>query len=424
MPVEIVGLEPALAASAQAAEQRALEVGLRPGWVRFQGLERRHLHALAARGGYPVRHRAWRFGMEFHRLERGARQGHLRLLELVTPGDPTVASLDRANRLPEQRLVLSHVLAHADLFGASRWFSGVGHGFLGELAQNAARVEGWVQEHGASAVEQRLEVLQALAELVDPELLLGGAYRERSSGRDLLGALTAHERLAGWERDLVRVARSEAYGLLPQRLTRITNEGWASLWHSTLLPGEHLRSEEATGFAGAHARATAAAPGDLNPYRLGLELLRHAADQGRDLFALRAWHRDETLVEELLDEEFALGSELIRARALEEPVRAAWRRVKRDLLRGLRDGGRPRLHHEVRGEELLLVHEHDGRDLQLDEAASVLAALESLWRAPVHLRTLQAGEPLWLTSRAGVLSREPAPAGIAGRTGGSAPLAA
>ncbi|MDA0948189.1 MAG: SpoVR family protein, partial [Planctomycetota bacterium] len=323
MPVEIVGLEPALAASAQAAEQSALEVGLRPGWVRFQGLERRHLHALAARGGYPVRHRAWRFGMEFHRLERGARQGSLRLLELVTPGDPTVASLDRANRLPEQRLVLTHVLAHADLFGASRWFSGVGQGFLGELARNAGRVEDWVQEHGAATVERRLELLQALAELVDPELLLRGAYRARSSERDLLGTLAAHDRLAGWERDLVSVARSEAYGLLPQRLTRITNEGWASLWHSTLLPAEHLRSVEATEFAGTHARATAAAPGELNPYRLGLELLRHAAGQGRDLLALRAWHRDESLVEELLDEEFALESELVRARAGDEPVRGA-----------------------------------------------------------------------------------------------------
>lgn len=420
MAVELEGLDPALEASAQAAEERALEAGLRPGRVRFQGLERRHLHALAARGGYPVRHRAWRFGMEFHRLERGARRGQLRLLELVTPGDPTVASLDRANRLPEQRLVLSHVLAHADLFRASRWFGGVGPGLPGELARNAARVEGRVQERGAAEVERLLEVLQVLAELVDPELLLGGRYRGGTSDRDLLGTLAAHPALAGWERELVQVARSEAYGLLPQRLTRLTNEGWASLWHSTLLPAEHLRSCEATGFAGAHARATAAAPGDLNPYRLGLELLRHAAAQGRDLFALRAWHRDDTLAEELLDEEFALGSELVRARAGAEPVRTAWREVKRSLLLSLRDGGRPCLHHEVRGEELVLAHEHDGRDLQLDEAALVLAALESLWRAPVHLRTLRAGEPVQLTARDGATSLAPVHAGFAGRSGGRA----
>ena len=71
--IETIGLGPDLKRAAETLETTALEAGLRPGPVRFQALPSRELHALAARGGYPRRHRSWRFGAEFHRLERARR---------------------------------------------------------------------------------------------------------------------------------------------------------------------------------------------------------------------------------------------------------------------------------------------------------------------------------------------------------------
>lgn len=389
--IETIGLGPDLARTAEALGEAAHEAGLRPGSVRLQGLGSRELHALAARGGYPRRHRSWRFGAEFHRLERARLRGASRLLELVTFGEPTVASLDVGNAPAEQRLVMAHVLGHADLFAHSRWFAGVGAHVGEALATNAVRVEAWVEHVGASRVEAMLDRLHPLCEVVDPELLLGGRFRTATSPGDLLGLLLEHAELEAWERDLVRIVREEAYALLPPRITRVINEGWASLWHATLLPGPLLASHEVGHAARTHARATATGAGGLNPYRLGLELLRHACGRGLDPFALRAVHHDLGLVEAVFDARFAASpawGELVTARGWE---RGTWLQERAALRLELVNAGRPRLRAEREGDVLTLVHGHDGRDLELDEAGAVLLGLSSLWHGEVRLLTLHSG---------------------------------
>ena len=73
--------------------------------------------------------------------------------------------------------------------------------------------------------------------------------------------------------------RAEALYFAPQAMTKIMNEGWATFWHSTILTERALEDDELLDYADAHAGTLAAQPGQLNPYKLGLELWRDIQDR-------------------------------------------------------------------------------------------------------------------------------------------------
>ena len=51
----------------------------------------------------------------------------------------------------------------------------------------------------------------------------------RSPQRDVLQFLLEHAPLENWERDVLSIVREEAYYFAPQGMTKVLNEGWASL---------------------------------------------------------------------------------------------------------------------------------------------------------------------------------------------------
>ena len=218
---------------------------------------------------------------------------------------------------------------------------------------------------------------------------------------DLLPFLVERAPLESHERELLRIIADEAEYFLPQRMTKVINEGWASYWHSKLLTGGLLDASEIVEFADCHAGATAAAPGQLNPYKLGIELFRHAEALGEDLFRLRRVHNDVSFVDALVDADFAARNGLFLWAKNARTGRAEvtdrdWRAVKAELLQGLANGGQPRIQLVDADFEgtggLLLVHRHDGRDLKLDEAGELLTVIAALWRGSVRLYTLHEGE--------------------------------
>ena len=78
--------------------------------------------------------------------------------------------------------------------------------------------------------------------------------------------------------------------------------------------------------------------------------------------------------------------------------------MKGALLQSLAWGGSPRIRLDgVEDGALLLVHEHDGRDLKLDEAGEMVRTIERLWRAPVRLRTREKDEECDLVCESGEL---------------------
>ena len=432
---------------ARITEVQAREAGLSFFEVVFEMLDARDVNAVAAYGGFPHRYPSWRFGMEFERLHKGYSYGLSKIYELVINNDPTYAYLVSSNSLMEQKLVMAHVFGHADFFKHNVWFSPTNRKMVDAMARNASRMRDLIDRQGQDCVEKFLDLALSLESLIDPyqplrDSLKGGtrmpeqhegiAERARRSFEavwsdpggspearprrqsspgiptyDILGFLIEHAPLEPWQVEVLRVVREEAYYFLPQRMTKIMNEGWASFWHSRLLTGGLLSASEVVDFADCHAGATAVAPGQLNPYKLGIELFRYAERKGEDIFRLRRVHNDVSFIDEIVDEEFAAQNQLFVYRRNARTGRAEvadrhWTAIKEQLLMELSWCGSPRIELVDADEggqgELRLVHHHEGRDIKLDEAGEILRQLSTLWGSPVHLLTLDEGQGRRVTS--------------------------
>ena len=157
--------------------------------------------------------------------------------------------------------------------------------------------------------------------------------------RDILRFLLDHAPLERWERDVLDVIREEAYYFVPQMQTKIMNEGWASYWHSKIMTEKVLSAAEIIDYADRNASVMATAPGQFNPYKVGVELYRHIEDRwnkgqfGRewdectDLDTKKAWdmrlglgqkkvfevrklYNDVTFIDEFLTPEFCIEQKL------------------------------------------------------------------------------------------------------------------
>ena len=427
-------LTPELLSLAQYIEGEARAVGLDFYEVVFEMLDARDVNAVAAYTGFPIRYPSWRFGMEYERLQKGYEYGLSKIYELVINNDPTIAYLVGSNSLMEQKLVMAHVFGHADFFRHNVWFTATERQMVDVMARHASRVRDAIDRRGQDEVERFVDLALSLDCLIDPylphrtRLAAGREPREResaserarrsfeaiSSGEemasapaddtsadlptyDVLGYLVDHAPLESWQADILRMVREEAYYFVPQRLTKIMNEGWATFWHSRLLTSGILDPSEIVEFADCHSGATLTAPGQINPYKLGTELFRHAHAQERDVFMLRGMHNDVSFIDDVVDEEFAIRNQLFvyqrnSRSGRNEVAERDWRSIKQELLRSLTWGGVPQI--ELIGDrgaegELTLLHHHDGRDLKLDEAGELLRQLATLWKRPVHLLTME-----------------------------------
>ncbi len=444
---------------ARITEAAARSVGLDFFEVVFEMLDAADVNAVAAYGGFPVRYPSWRFGMDYERLQKGYDYGLSKIYELVINNDPTYAYLVRSNSMMEQKLVMAHVMGHADFFKHNVWFGPTQRSMVEQMGYHAERIRGFVDQHGQDKVERFLDVALGLDGLIDPYLPLRESRRadnQRQQARsraeraretferkwgddsqvppigphpspsqlttrgagslptfDILGFLVEHAALEDWQTEILRIVRAEAYYFSPQRLTKIMNEGWASYWHSHLLTHGLLDASEIVDFADCHAGATAVAPGQLNPYKLGIELFRHAKARGDDIFQLRRIHNDVSFIDHVVDEEFAENNQLFVYRrngrtGKNVVVDRDWVAIKEQLLRELSWGGTPRIQlaeADADGEGgLLLVHQHEGRDLKLDEAGEQLKTLAKVWGGAVHLLTLEEGTGRRISTDGGEVS--------------------
>ncbi|MDC3957395.1 SpoVR family protein [Polyangium jinanense] len=252
--------------------------------------------------------------------------------------------------------------------------------------------------------------------------------------RDVLGFLLAHAPLERWERDILEVIRDEALYFVPQRQTKIMNEGWAAYWHSKILTEKILDASEIIDYADNNAGVMATAPGRLNPYKLGVELFRYIEERwnkgrfGREweecndldakrswdmrlglgrqkIFQVRALYNDVTFIDEFLTPEFVLEQKLYtfgfsgRNDRFEIESRQ-FRDVKEKLLFSLTNFGDPYIrvvdaNHQNRG-ELLLEHQHGGVDLRADYARETLVSLVRCWKRPVAVATRLDNKPVLL----------------------------
>jgi len=477
-----MALPPPLERLHDRVRRTAERAGLRTFPVVFETVDYAQMNQLAAYTGFPVRYPHWRWGMEYERLARSYEYGLHKIYEMVINNDPTYAYLLEGNSLLDQKLVMAHVYGHADFFRNNVYFSHTNRKMVDQMGNHATRIRRYHDRYGVEKVERFLDACLALENLIDPQAAFTPLYGlhddepeldsdpvtvrrlpakdymqryvnppeylerrraqleaeqrqrrrfPRSPQRDVLGFLLKHAPLESWERDVLGIVREEAYYFLPQRQTKIMNEGWACYWHTTLLTSGLLDPSELIDYADHHSGTTAVQPGRLNPYKLGLELFRdiefrwdtgrfgpdwercddmaerahwnRQTGRGREkIFEVRKVHCDLTFLDEFLTEDFCREHRLFVF--AKERRRDAWvitsrefEQVKQTLLFQLTNAGTPIVeivdaNHKNRG-ELLLLHRHDGVDLKLDWAKEVLRALARLWGRPVRLETILRGQP-------------------------------
>ncbi len=393
-------------------EERARAAGLDVPEVVYELVDHRQLNAIAAYAGFPVRYAHWRFGMEYDRLIKGHAYGLQRIYELVVNTRPVVAYLLRQNSALEQKLVMAHVCGHADFFRHNAWFSGTDLDMLETTALHAERLRALADVHGHDAVESFIDRVHSVDNLIDASALLRARGRPGSAPPldgpptpgDVLGHILREAPLPDWQAEVLAMLRDEAYYFLPQILTKVMNEGWASFWHSRLMTESLLRDAEVVDYACQHAGAMGGDDGPMNPYKLGLELFRRIeADHGgamQPLLDARAIHNDLTFVETHFDDAFAARHGF----GAGEDERA---RARQSLLASLANGGQPVIRRLDAGAGALdLEHVWSGSELQLDQAEETLRHLAALWHGTVRLRTRLDNRAMLLTCFGVELTRE------------------
>jgi len=469
-------LSTALAREQERIEKIAREMGLTFFRVVFEMVDWREMNALAAYGGFPTRYPHWRWGMEYAELAKSYEYGLHKIYEMVINNDPTYAYLLRGNAMVDQKLVMAHVFGHVDFFKNNFMFRHTNRKMMDQMANHATRVRRYQDKLGVEPVEDFVDRALSLENLIDyqspyvkrrpdkvnPEIpeerkVAHGFKSEREymrefinppdvmaaaqkkldeeaakkkkfperPERDVLLFLLENAPLERWEHDVLSIVREEAYYFAPQGQTKIMNEGWATYWHSTIMTQKGLDASEIVDYADHHSGTLATSPGQLNPYKLGVELWRDIEDRwnkgrfgkeydecdsfverkhwdkkvglGRDkIFEVRKHYNDVTFIDEFLTLEFCVEQRLFTFGYNEkhqrwEVMERDFKKVKEKLLHMLTNFGQPVIavedgNFENRG-ELLLAHKHDGVDLKLDYARDTLKNVQSLWRRPVNLVT-------------------------------------
>ena len=316
-------LTPELAALQREVERHARDYGLDFFEILYEVLDWEEISEVAAYGGYPARYPHWRFGMEYNELSRSYAYGLSKIYEMVINNDPTYAYLLAANHFVDQKLVMAHVCGHGDFFKHNFMFAHTNRKMVDEMANHSARVRRYMERYGVEEVESFLDRCLSFDNLIDyntpparrrvpppkeeederiePRKLRAKEYmdsyinpqeameaervrlteaRQQAEEfparpeKDVMFFLLEHAPLKNWERDILGMMREEAYYFAPQGRTKIMNEGWASFFHSRLMTERLLDPSEVIDYADHHSGTMATGPGNLNPYKLGIELWR------------------------------------------------------------------------------------------------------------------------------------------------------
>jgi len=474
----------------------------------FEVIDYDRMNEVASYQGFPTRYPHWRWGMEYERMAKSYSYGLHKIYELVINNDPCFAYLLEGNSLIVQKLVMAHVYGHCDFFKNNASFDPTNRKAVDMMANHASRVRRYVDRHGVNAVEDFIDVCLSIENLIDvhlphfkrptsdrrpaapsfedddegalesvevPRINVGQrkymesfmnppdymeAQRKKMEAeaqrkrlfpeepyKDVMQFLIEHAPLEKWERATLEFIREEALYFAPQRQTKIMNEGWASYWHSKIMTEHALEDDEIIDYADTHSGTMAISPGQLNPYKLGLELWRHVEERwdkgqfGREwqecdrleeklewdkrlglgrqkIFQVRRIYNDLTFLDEFLTPEFAVEQKLFtygynKKSGQWEVFSREFEEVKKKMLAQLTNFGQPFIYvedgnFENRG-ELLLWHKPSvdidpthGKDVEVmtdlrkDYARDTLHNVQKIWRRPVHIHTIVDGKPrLW-----------------------------
>jgi stage V sporulation protein R len=391
--------------------------------------------------GMPSHYPHWSYGKAFERLHTFYKYNLSGLpYEMVINSNPCLAYLMRDNTLLLQILTIAHVYGHNDFFKNNRLFKFSRAELTIETFKNHAdRIRGYIQDPsiGYQKVERILDAAHALRYQTNrvlgmkrrtvaeqKERLIEEYQRRRRPDEfgkplseesppdltkiplepeeDILWFITEYGRLEEWEKDILHIVRAETEYFLPQIETKIMNEGWASFWHYRILNNLNLASELHLEFLKRHHQVIRPHPGGLNPYHLGFTILCDLEKRFGlpKIFEVREIECDQSMIRRYLTRElcrelnlfeyFAGSDEVMVTEVADEK---GWEKIRDTLSANVGLGAIPVIKVKdlaSRDRTLILEHEFDQRELELNYASETLKYVKELWDRPVELRTIVA----------------------------------
>jgi len=443
--------------------------------------------------GMPIFYHHWSFGKRFLTDEKLYRKGYTGLAyEIVINSDPCISYIMEENSMTMQTLVMAHAaFGHNHFFKNNYLFKEQtdASGILGYLTFAKDYVARCEERHGVGAVERVLDAAHALmgqgvnryGRRARPSLREEQARaesrvaHEQENYSDIWRTLPASPRagasskagrprspkpvrdacqlpeenllyflekfapkLEDWERELLRIVRFVSQYFLPQRQTKVMNEGCATYVHYKIMNRLYDQGKIGDGamleFLASHSSVVFQPDFDdprysgLNPYALGFEMmcdiervvtaptdedrawLPEIAGSGDVMGALRtAWahFRDDSFIAQYLSPHLMRKMRLFQLTdmAADPHYKIAaihdergYRNVRRALARQYDPGAQdPNIQvsaADLAGDRrLVLTHQMD-HDLPLAEAdaKAVLAHVASLWGFSVELRGVNEGD--------------------------------
>jgi len=442
------------------------------------------INILASQGGFPTRYPHWRFGMEYDQMSKNYAYGLQKIYEMVINTAPCYAYLLNVNPMVDQKIVMCHVYGHADFFKNNFWFKNTNKKMMDVMANHGAKIRRYMEKFGQDKVEAFIDRVLSLENLLDINILFdkpdtlakrdrhleyldeeeefdelegtsqalktfinskNRSKKEKGEGakssdeevvitedetqfptKDIMKFLMESAPIKEWESDIIGILREEAYYFLPQRITKIMNEGWASYWHSKMMTQKVMKASEVIDFADHHAGVTAMSRKNINPYKIGIELFRDIeyrwntgkfgkeyldctdmaqkanwnteTNQGMEkIFEVRRTHNDITFIDEFFTKEFCERQKLFTYKFNNRTGRfeidsKEFQEIKMKLLNSLTNFGSPVIelesaNYKNRG-ELLLRHVHQGVDLDINLAQETMKNIFHIWKRPINLATI------------------------------------
>ncbi|MBK26037.1 MAG: stage V sporulation protein R [Halobacteriovorax sp.] len=386
--------------------------------------------------GLPSHYQHWSYGKSFERTHQMYNMGAEGLpYELIINSNPSIAYLMRENPAYLQILIMAHCVGHSDFFKNNRTFAKTRpNSVCGRFRNARKRIQGYIEDPsiGIEKVEEILDAAHAVKYQIDRYQLdrpthkeLKKTYTDRikndTDGQyidfdidkiplepqyDVLKFIIEHGRIKDWQKDILEIVHDESLYFMPQIRTKIMNEGWASFWHYRISNALELPQEYHIPFIKSHNQVIRPHIGAVNPYHLGFKLFekieeRHGLDR---CFLAREVGNDQSFLREYLIEDdckdlnlFAYSKKRKGVYSVDEISDVdGWKNIKESLIKGVGEGTIPKINVidvEKEGNVLVLQHEHDGRDLELNYADEVVKHISTLWGDTVKLLTIVEEEP-------------------------------
>lgn len=371
--------------------------------------------------GMPTHYGHWSYGKSFEIQHSQYQHGVTGLpYELIINSDPCISYLMRENPLYLQILIMAHCVGHSDFFKNNRMFSHTRADTVVPRMRNAKkRIQKYVEDPwiGIEKVEAVIDACQAISYQVPRHPVDYGSLKEQYNKKfiaskareqivpprpeyDLLGFILDFASIKEeWKKDVIAIVRDEAYYFMPQIRTKIMNEGWACFWHYKILHEMEMDQSYHLPFLKSHNQVVRPHVGRINPYNIGFHLFNKINERYglKECFIAREVHNDESFLRQYLTREdceelnlFAFSPKGDATVIDEVSDEDGWKPIKERLITQVGANSIPTIYVDSieDNQTLVLHHDHDGRDLQIQYAEHVLEHCKQLWGSEVQLITM------------------------------------